>query len=228
VSRGPTIPPMPILSFQSRWVEPILTGRKTQTLRRTLGGLDRAETVPAYCDHGRPPFAHLPIRSIEPVHRSDLTDLDAAREGMSDLGRVGSVLDRLDPRPEASRPPTSALGPQSPAEPRPLARHRSTPAEPADGRSGPHARSAQALDPGRSRPSGPSSTARRTDDRQPNEDPFLRLFSRRAGRPADVIHTCGAAPPPLRPGQAVPSRTCLASSAVKVGSSVASMCLHSG
>jgi hypothetical protein len=82
------------MRFQARWVEPIQSGRKTQTLRRHAPpGAHPGLTVPALCRWGEPPFAMLHVQSVERVSVALLDEDDALRE---DVGSVGELLAALD------------------------------------------------------------------------------------------------------------------------------------
>jgi hypothetical protein len=83
------------LRFQSRWIGPILDGRKVQTLRRPAR-LPRAvlalEIVEASSNDAEPPFARLQILSIDRVYVSHLAPVDATREGLETLSELRAVL----------------------------------------------------------------------------------------------------------------------------------------
>ena len=89
---------MAYISFTSRWVEPILDGRKTQTLRRTIPAtVAVADTIHALCDHRYGPFADLAVLSVDRIALVDLTRADARREGLRSLPHLLDALDALYP-----------------------------------------------------------------------------------------------------------------------------------
>ena len=77
---------MPVLRFTREWVDPILDGRKTQTLRKNVARTVRpGEVVDAQCGSRYRPetFAQLEVISVEPVALDDLTRGDARREAVT-------------------------------------------------------------------------------------------------------------------------------------------------
>jgi uncharacterized protein YqfB (UPF0267 family) len=88
---------MPLLRFQARWIDPILSGAKTQTLRRSLSGsVLCAEVVDAACRYDRPAFARLRVTAIDRVGVAELTEIDAVREGLS-LEELRETVESLYP-----------------------------------------------------------------------------------------------------------------------------------
>jgi hypothetical protein len=69
------------LSFRERFIEPIRSGEKRQTLRKSAGAVRQGELVDATCRWGDPPFAKLRITEVETVHVDDLTEHDALLDG---------------------------------------------------------------------------------------------------------------------------------------------------
>ncbi len=85
---------MPRLSFKGRWIAPILSGSKTQTLRlRIPATVWIAETIDAACRWGDPPFARLRVLEIDQVRIGDLTPADARREGMRSLAELIDLVE---------------------------------------------------------------------------------------------------------------------------------------
>jgi len=80
------------LAFKQRFVEPILTGAKRQTLRKQAS-LIAGDTVQATCRWGDPPFARLLVTRVDRVVRSRLTRADAQADGFETLR---DLLDFLD------------------------------------------------------------------------------------------------------------------------------------
>jgi uncharacterized protein YqfB (UPF0267 family) len=91
---------MAVLSFRSHWITPILTGRKTQTLRHRIPG---TLWVDDEFDAGRnwldPAFARLQVVAIDHVHVDDLTHVDARRGATS----LAALIDEIEETyPDAS------------------------------------------------------------------------------------------------------------------------------
>ena len=88
---------MAVLYFKSRWIDPILDGVKTQTLRRRIPGtLWCDDTFDAGCSWLDPPFARLEVVSIDHVHVDDLTRADA-RRGATMLGTLIDGIEQTYP-----------------------------------------------------------------------------------------------------------------------------------
>jgi uncharacterized protein YqfB (UPF0267 family) len=91
---------MAALRFTGKWIEPIRAGVKTQTLRRQLPATvimaDRFHALNGY-RKGSPPFAELEVISVDRVHRSELTEADARREGVGSLAELRDTLEALYP-----------------------------------------------------------------------------------------------------------------------------------
>ena len=80
------------LSFKAHLVPLILSGTKTQTLRRTVPrSVILADEIIALCSHAEPPFATLIVTAIDRVAVADLDHGDARREGTS----LPALLDAL-------------------------------------------------------------------------------------------------------------------------------------
>jgi uncharacterized protein YqfB (UPF0267 family) len=85
-----------VLRFQARWIEPISSGRKTQTLRRRLpGGVEVGALLDAGCRYDRPPFARLLIEDVDCVTADELDAVDVAREDVESLDVLLDALDEL-------------------------------------------------------------------------------------------------------------------------------------
>lgn len=85
-----------MLRFQAKWIDPILTGHKVQTLRRRVShSVVCAAEVDAGSDYRHPPFARLVITGVDKVDTCDLTAADARREGLGSLEELQLVLVKL-------------------------------------------------------------------------------------------------------------------------------------
>lgn len=75
------------LSFKSRYIEPILDGTKTQTLRRYSTTLPQAgEPVSFRCRQDQPAFATARVVAVDgPLTLDDLDEADAAVNGYENL-----------------------------------------------------------------------------------------------------------------------------------------------
>jgi hypothetical protein len=83
------------LYFKRVFVEPIKTGRKTQTLRlRTR--LQAGDVAIAKC--GREVFAVLDVLNVERVTLGALDERDATREGFGDLDELRRAWNAVYPR----------------------------------------------------------------------------------------------------------------------------------
>lgn len=90
---------MPGIAFKKVYVEPILKGKKTQTVR--LGtSLTEGETLVAHCRWGDPPFAHLRVTEIIRKGINDLTDDDALRDGYANRGDLVEAVQTFYPHAE--------------------------------------------------------------------------------------------------------------------------------
>lgn len=88
----------PILRFKARYIEPILAGRKTQTLRTQLSpNIIPGVIVNAACHYDRPPFAELRIRDIRSVRVGDIDDACARADGFSDAQSLRLALSETYP-----------------------------------------------------------------------------------------------------------------------------------
>lgn len=85
-----------MLRFQAKWIDPILSGDKVQTLRRRVShAVMCAPEVDAGSDYRHPPFARLAITKVDQVNLCDLTAADARREGLASLEELQLVLATL-------------------------------------------------------------------------------------------------------------------------------------
>jgi uncharacterized protein YqfB (UPF0267 family) len=86
------------LRFKAPLIDPILTGRKTQTLRaRIPASIVRGSVIDAGCRYDRPAFARLRIVSVDQVELEELTQADAGREGLASLEELVTGVGRLYP-----------------------------------------------------------------------------------------------------------------------------------
>ena len=90
---------MAVLRFTKQWIEPILSGRKTQTLRKKVSStVIVAETVEAWNGYSRDRmFAVLVILAVDTVAVSELSELDAHRDGFESLPELRRALRGLYP-----------------------------------------------------------------------------------------------------------------------------------
>jgi len=88
------------LSFKKAYIEPILAGRKTSTLRAGTH-IDVGDEVMLTCDWGKPPFAYAIARAVSDVGLADI-DSDLARaEGFDTREELVAAL--LDHYPDVER-----------------------------------------------------------------------------------------------------------------------------
>ena len=83
---------MATLSFKQAWIEPILNGEKTDTIRKATA-LVRGDIVAAKCEWVKPPFAYLEVTAVEPVAQRDLDP--ERRERLAKLYGEGKTLVRI-------------------------------------------------------------------------------------------------------------------------------------
>ena len=62
-----------ILGFKGEFIEPILTGKKTSTIRGRSYGLQVGDVVKARCQYHLPPFATLVITKVEAITYAEAT-----------------------------------------------------------------------------------------------------------------------------------------------------------
>jgi hypothetical protein len=86
----------PQIFFKMRYVRPILSGRKTTTIRlRTR--LHVGDVAQARCIMTEPPFSWLLVKRIEPITLGDLTARDARAIGLVDVDDMRVEWARLYP-----------------------------------------------------------------------------------------------------------------------------------
>lgn len=81
-----------ILWFKQRYVESILSGEKTDTIRRRSSRLPVAGQIVSFSVGPRPAFARARVIAVEDVDLSNLSP-----------GRAGQVTELFDPRESFSR-----------------------------------------------------------------------------------------------------------------------------
>jgi len=87
------------LSFKKTYVEPILDGTKTSTLRKTTN-LEPGDRVTLTCRWGDPPFAEATVTRVSEV-RLDAVDFELAHaEGFDTPEALVKVLGELYPDQE--------------------------------------------------------------------------------------------------------------------------------
>lgn len=79
------------LSFKGRFVEPVKSGVKVQTLRKATT-LREGDVVPATCKWGEPPFAHLRILGVEEIGVDQISDEVARGDGFDSAEDLVSWL----------------------------------------------------------------------------------------------------------------------------------------
>jgi len=88
------------LAFKGRFVEGIVSGSKTTTLRRPSGHLPGVGEIVAFgCQYHRPPFAFAEVIEIRDVTLADLTDADALADGYPDADALRSAVVVMLARP---------------------------------------------------------------------------------------------------------------------------------
>lgn len=85
------------LSFKQRYIEGILSGDKTSTLRKQAGRLAQGDVIAATCVWTDPPFAHLRVTAVEAVGIGDLTDGIARDDGFESAVELRKELAALYP-----------------------------------------------------------------------------------------------------------------------------------
>lgn len=81
------------LTFKGRFIEPILAGTKTTTLRRPSSRLPRlGERVNLICQWHRPAFAVGEVTEVRDVALDSLTDADAIADGYPDAESLRAAV----------------------------------------------------------------------------------------------------------------------------------------
>jgi hypothetical protein len=92
---------MPVLTFKKHYIEPILAGRKSQTLRANIPyTLVPGCVVDAKCRWTDGPFARLLVRSVRWIHRQDIDERSARLDGFQTVADLMDALDRIYPNVE--------------------------------------------------------------------------------------------------------------------------------
>jgi hypothetical protein len=89
------------MTFLSRFIEPILTGQKTQTARvssTAAYGLKKGDIIVAYSKRMALEFARLKVLNIEQRALGTFDDEDAKREGLASLNEFIAVWEQIHPR----------------------------------------------------------------------------------------------------------------------------------
>ena len=84
------------MAFKKAYIEPILDGRKTQTLRARTSHVE-GDIIRAMCHWGKPPFAYLEVTGVEPVALAEITDDMACADGYDDAEDLKTILVDLYP-----------------------------------------------------------------------------------------------------------------------------------
>ncbi len=84
------------LAFKKAFIEPILDGRKTSTLRAQTR-LAEGDEVDLACQWGLPPFARARVTRVSEVRREDFSEELARAEGFRSLEEFTDVIDQLYP-----------------------------------------------------------------------------------------------------------------------------------
>ena len=84
------------LSFKKAYVEPILTRRKTSTLR-AASNISEGDTVAFTCEWGQPPFAKAVALRVSEVGLAEVDDHLARNEGFASREELIAVLQDLYP-----------------------------------------------------------------------------------------------------------------------------------
>lgn len=89
---------MAVLRFKGRYIEPVVTGEKVQTLRAKVpGGVRPGVTVDAASSYSKPPWGRLRVDSIEKIAVVDLDDETARLDGFESAASLREELARLYP-----------------------------------------------------------------------------------------------------------------------------------
>jgi hypothetical protein len=91
---------VPTLAFKQPYVEPIMKGSKTQTIR--LGSHhEPGDVVACHCRWGEPPFAYVEVVKVEREVRIDkLTNADARRDGFPNRKELIAAIKTFYPLAE--------------------------------------------------------------------------------------------------------------------------------
>lgn len=84
------------LAFKQGFIEPILKGAKTSTLRPSTR-VQAGDDVDLACQWGKPPFARARVESVSEVRREDFDEDLARAEGFESLEDLLDVIDQLYP-----------------------------------------------------------------------------------------------------------------------------------
>lgn len=88
---------MASLSFKKAYIEPIVQGHKTATLRARKPRFDVGDRIAAFCQWGRPAFAELLCTDVEQVQIAELTDRVARADGFESAAALRDELAQLYP-----------------------------------------------------------------------------------------------------------------------------------
>ncbi|WP_297775438.1 ASCH domain-containing protein [Mycobacterium sp.] len=86
------------LGFTANYIEPILAGAKTTTLRARRPKFGPGDVFGARCRYGDPPFAMLRCVRVEGVTVAGLTAQDALLDGFDSAEALRATLRKLYPR----------------------------------------------------------------------------------------------------------------------------------
>ena len=84
------------LSFKKAYVEPILTRRKTSTLR-AASSITEGDSVAFTCEWGQPPFAEATVLRVSEVGLAEVDDALARAEGFEAKEELVAALRDLYP-----------------------------------------------------------------------------------------------------------------------------------
>lgn len=92
---------MAALAFKQTFVEPILDGRKTSTIRPHKAGRAEGVLVKFTCRWGQPPFAFARVTRVSQVTREEMESDDALAqaEGFESGAELRKAIDNFYPWP---------------------------------------------------------------------------------------------------------------------------------
>ena len=80
------------LSFKKAYIAPIISGDKTQTLRRPQGKIAVGDELALTCVWGQPPFAIVTVSKVETLPVADLRPEHAYADGFDSLEEMHAAI----------------------------------------------------------------------------------------------------------------------------------------
>ena len=95
--RATVLPVAARISFKKMWIEPILQGHKTQTMRSRKPKYEVGDRVAATCEWGKPPFCELVVADVERISLDQITDQVARADGFASAVELREFLEATYP-----------------------------------------------------------------------------------------------------------------------------------